>query len=335
MAARASASKSGATSTTRCAARRSSVRTTATPSHDSKINLTQAICSKINLTQAICSRVGGPGTCDTAPAGHRRTVRPRRPLRERFPLTSPDDLASKHLSGSGYALGQEGARPSRSRRRSMKREVRQELNVMEKTASGRSVARGFVLALLLLGVSGGQALAHRSPSNCNANRLTLSLDQNPAGNIVSGQTVTYTVGVFNPGPGTGIGCDVTGTTVTFTCPGADGTPSGQTTVLGTGSSFPADNSGDTIFPSVSCKIMVNSGVTLATARAQAGQNTGNRTADLTKGVLHDSAIDDPFVLINDLSVNVRTCVATVDKQVSCDGGLRFAGGGLVRSDEDG
>src|SRR5437016_7205452 len=206
---------------------------------------------------------------------------------------------------------------------------------MEKTASGRSVARGFVLALLLLGVSGGQALAHRAPSNCNANRLTLSLDQNPAGNIVSGQTVTYTVGVFNPGPGTGIGCDVTGTTVTFTCPGADGTPSGQTTVLGTGSSFPADNSGDTIFPSVSCKIMVNSGVTLATARAQAGQNTGNRTADLTKGALHDSAIDDPFVRINDLSVNVRTCVAKVDKQVSCDGGLSFHDVGLVTSDEDG
>src|SRR5438094_356685 len=207
---------------------------------------------------------------------------------------------------------------------------------MSKPASGpSSVARGFVLALLLLAVSGGQALAHRSPSNCNANRLTLSLDQNPAGNIVSGQTVTYTVGVFNPGPGTGIGCDVTGTTVTFTCPGADGTPSGQTTVLGTGSSFPADNSGDTIFPSVSCKIMVNPGVTLATARAQAGQNTGNRTADLTKGVLHDSAIDDPFVRINDLSVNVRTCVAKVDKQVSCDGGLSFHDVGLVTSDEDG
>src|SRR5437870_6425648 len=206
---------------------------------------------------------------------------------------------------------------------------------MSKAPGGPSVARGFVLGLLLLAISGGQALAHRSPSNCNANRLTLSLEQNPAGNIVSGQTVTYTVGVFNPGPGTGIGCDVTGTTVTFTCPGADGTPSGQTTVLGTGSSFPADNSGDTIFPSVSCKIMVNSGVTLATARAQAGQNTGNRTADLTKGVLHDSAIDDPFVRINDLSVNVRTCVAKVDKQVSCDGGLSFHDVGLVTSDEDG
>src|SRR5207249_10814629 len=138
------------------------------------------------------------------------------------------------------------------------------------------------------------------PVRCNANRLILSLDQNPAGNIVSGQTVVYTVGVFNPGPGTGIGCDVTGTTVTFTCPGPDGSPSGQTTVLGTGLSFPADNSGDTIFPSVSCKIVVNPGVTSATARAQAGQSTGNRTADLTKGVLHDAAIDDPFVRINDL-----------------------------------
>src|SRR5438874_4805136 len=206
---------------------------------------------------------------------------------------------------------------------------------MSKAPGGPSVARGFVLGLLLLAVSGGQALAHRSPSNCNANRLTLSLDQNPAGNVVSGQTVVYTVGVFNPGPGTGIGCDVTGTTVTFTCPGPDGSPSGQTTVLGTGLSFPADNSGDTIFPSVSCKIVVTPGVTSATARAQAGQNTGNRTADLTKGVLHDSAIDDPFVRINDLSLTVNTCVAKVDKQVSCDGGLTFHDVGLVSADDDG
>src|SRR5213596_4150861 len=206
---------------------------------------------------------------------------------------------------------------------------------MAKAPGGSSVVRGFVLALLLLGVSGGQALAHRSPSNCNANRLTLSLDQNPAGNIVSGQTVAYTVGVCNPGPGTGVGCDVTGTTVTFTCPGADGTPSGQTTVLGTGLSFPADNSGDTVFAPVSCKIIVKPGVTSATARAQAGQNTGNRTADLTKGVLHDSAIDDPFVRISDLTGGVNTCVAKVDKQVSCDGGLTFHDVGLVSADDDG
>src|SRR5881296_3908167 len=171
---------------------------------------------------------------------------------------------------------------------------------MSKAPGGPSVARGFVLGLLLLAISGGQALAQRSPSDCNANRLTLSIDQNPDGTIVSGQTVTYTVGVFNPSPGTGIGCDVTGTTVTFTCPGPNGSPSGQTTVLGTSLSFPADNSGDTIFPSVSCKIVVTSGVTSATARAQAGQNTGNRTADLTKGVLHDSAIDDPFVRISEI-----------------------------------
>src|SRR2546427_287492 len=120
---------------------------------------------------------------------------------------------------------------------------------MSKTASSPSVARAFGFALLLVAVSSGQALAHRSPANCNANRLTLSLDQNPAGNIVSGQTVNYTVGVFNPGPGTGIGCDVTDATVTLTCPGADGSPSGQTTTLGTGLSFPANNAGDTIFPS--------------------------------------------------------------------------------------
>src|SRR5205814_6565839 len=121
---------------------------------------------------------------------------------------------------------------------------------------------------------------------------------------------------------------------TLTCPGADGSPSGQTMVVGTGLSFPADNSGDMIFQ-VSCKVIVNPGVTLFTARAQAGQSTGNRTADLTKGVLHDSAIDDPFVRINDLTGGVNTCVAKVDKQVSCDGGLTFHDVGLVSADDDG
>src|SRR2546428_7726501 len=102
---------------------------------------------------------------------------------------------------------------------------------MAKAPGGSSVARGFVVALLLLAVSGGQALAHRSPSNCNANRLTLSLYQNPAGNLVSGQTVGYTVGGFNPGPRAGVGCGVTRTPATFIRPGADATTSGQTTVL--------------------------------------------------------------------------------------------------------
>src|SRR5439155_474908 len=165
---------------------------------------------------------------------------------------------------------------------------------MSEATGGSSLARGFVLGLLLLAVSGGQALAHRSPSNCYANRLTLSLDQNPAGNIVSGQTVTCTVGVFNPGPGTGIGCDVTGTTVTLTCPGADGTPSGSTTVLGTGSSFPADNSGDTIFPSVSCKAVVRPAAPPDPARAQGGQNRGNGTECPTKRALHEAGAASPL-----------------------------------------
>src|SRR5439155_14296204 len=98
-------------------------------------------------------------------------------------------------------------------------------SIMKKLASGPSLASGFPLALLLLGVSGGQALAHKSPSNCTTNRFVLAIEQNPAGNIVSGQTMNYTVSVFNPGPGIGIGCDVTSATVTFTCPGADGTSS--------------------------------------------------------------------------------------------------------------
>src|SRR3989475_137176 len=204
---------------------------------------------------------------------------------------------------------------------------------MSKAPGGPSVARGFVLGLLLLAISGGQALAHRSPSNCNANRLTLSLDQNPAGNIVSGQTVTYTVGVFNPGPGTGIGCDVTGTTVTLTCPGADGTPSGSTTVLGTGLSFPADNSGDTIFPSVSCKVVVTPGVTSAAAIQVRYAVANAGTADLlTCSVTEGNAGFPTTVSVGSLA---GACVADVDcgnAQATCVNGACVFTSGANQAD---
>ena len=186
------------------------------------------------------------------------------------------------------------------------------------------------VGLVLAAVSGGRAWADVSPAGCNANLVTLSISRDKL-QIVNGETVTYTVGVFNPGPGgpTDKPCDASSVTVKFTCPAADGTASGTTTVLGMGLSLPANHSGDTVFPPVSCVVNLTPGVMSATAQAQAGQ-----LGDLTQGRLHDSVNDDSFSRVSPLTITVLTCTAQVDKEVSCDGGVTFHDVGFTTNDAD-
>jgi len=176
---------------------------------------------------------------------------------------------------------------------------------MENRSRRLSVAARVGLGLVLVAVGGGRAWAVVSPAGCNANLVTLSISRDKL-QIVNGETVTYTVGLFNPGPGgpTDKPCDASSVTVKFTCPAADGTASGTTTVLGMGLSLPANHSGDTVFPPVSCVVNLTPGVMSATAQAQAGQ-----LGDLTQGRLHDSANDDSFSRVSPLTITVLTCTA--------------------------
>src|SRR6266849_9549642 len=128
--------------------------------------------------------------------------------------------------------------------------------------TSRWLYRGMLLSLtLVLGV-GGAAYAHVDPTGCTANRLGLDIAKNKV-SIINGETVRYTVNVFNSAGPSGDGCNVTDTTVRFRCPAADGSPTGTETVLATGASFPVDGSGNTTYPPVDCVVTVNSGVTAA------------------------------------------------------------------------
>ena len=105
---------------------------------------------------------------------------------------------------------------------------------------------------------------HRSPPLCSQNGLDIQISRTPSDPVVpSGTTVTYTVTANNLPLGGGIPCDATALAVSFTCPAPDGTPNGATTVLATNDTL---ISGTTkAYPPVMCAIVVNPGVTSATA----------------------------------------------------------------------
>src|SRR5712692_5693334 len=133
--------------------------------------------------------------------------------------------------------------------------------------ASRLIFRGVLLLslTLVLGV-GGAAYAHVDPDPCSANRLGLDIAKNKI-TIINGETVRYTVNVFNNLSNNADACNITDTTVRFRCPAADGSPTGTETVLATGANFPVDGSGNTMYPPVDCVVTVNSGVTAAQAVA--------------------------------------------------------------------
>lgn len=112
----------------------------------------------------------------------------------------------------------------------------------------------------------GASPRHRSPPLCNQNALDLQISRTPPDPVVpSGTTVTYTVTANNLPVGGGIPCDATAFAVSFTCPAPDGTPNGATTVLATNDTLLSGTS--KVYPPVMCAIVVNPGVTSATAQA--------------------------------------------------------------------
>src|SRR5215470_7830094 len=96
-----------------------------------------------------------------------------------------------------------------------------------------------VVAACLFSVAPASATAntpgmlHQSPPGCTGNNVNINIAKNKT-QIVSGDTVHYTVTVRNDDPG---GCDVTGVQVTFFCPAADGTPTGPSSPCGPVSDF--------------------------------------------------------------------------------------------------
>jgi uncharacterized repeat protein (TIGR01451 family) len=145
-----------------------------------------------------------------------------------------------------------------------------------------------VLALVLRTAPVG---AHRSPLDCTANGLSLTIDRDTA-SPRNGETINYTVAVSNTVDGA---CDITDTTVTLTLPDADGTPNGKVVTLATSASYPAgDPAGapPTVLGPVSYQVAVNPGVDEIVVEATAS------------GMLHDAPTDHAARISRPLSTPV-------------------------------
>jgi len=99
--------------------------------------------------------------------------------------------------------------------------------------------------------------------DCTGSTLSIIKLDKGLSTVHSGEVVPFAVYV---GIGTqNMGCDNTDITVTFTKPDINGNPSGETVVLGTGLSFPADGTGDRCYSeSAAGKKLCPSGITNVT-----------------------------------------------------------------------
>src|SRR5439155_26618996 len=211
---------------------------------------------------------------------------------------------------------------------------------------GVRVKRLLVLTVVALATAlTGVARADRVPANCNGNGVRVNLSRSVP-QAVNGQTVTYSISISNNDDSSIglIACDATNVLVDFYCPGPDGSPNLANPILVANlADLPPKPEGtvSTSLGSKTCTINVSAGVTDAAASVIAGQQVGDATHACTlttpcpQGTLHDSTADHAFRSDKTLGVAVGTCVAKVDKQVSCDGGKTFHDVGLVTADEDG
>src|SRR5262245_10377157 len=184
-------------------------------------------------------------------------------------------------------------------------------------------ALGLAAVMILAGLlSASHVTAHQSPTGCTGNNLGLDLLKHKT-QIVSGDTVHFTVNVRNDAPQA---CDVTGANATFTCPGANGSPTGASTVCATGDSFPAGLPPTTICE-VDCVVTVNPGVSSAQAKAE------------VHGTLHDVPANDfdTADVVKFISLQIMRCgdgiVGTTPGE-TCDppGAPGGGNGNICRSD---
>jgi cysteine-rich repeat protein len=160
----------------------------------------------------------------------------------------------------------------------------------------------FVMVVFLLA---DMSSAQISPAGCTANRLSVDITKNKL-LITQGEIVRYTVDVSNdPGGVFTDECDISQMTLTFTCPGLDGFPTGAMTTLGTDLSFPA-NSPVTTFGPIDCVVSVTPPLTNTLAMARAGDQAG-AVDNLLEGRLHDTVTGSPFRVEKTLGIDLAYC----------------------------
>jgi hypothetical protein len=140
-----------------------------------------------------------------------------------------------------------------------------------------------------------EASAHISPASCSANNLSVNIAKIPGGTLTGGQTIQYVVTASNSAGG---GCDTTGVAITLTTPDGvphklcDPTQAGQTPP---NCNFPANGSGNTVYPPVSYTVDCTKARITATVTGQ--------------GTLHDIA-HNQFTITKRVSSDVSCAPGT-------------------------
>src|SRR5437870_3784712 len=110
------------------------------------------------------------------------------------------------------------------------------------------------VALLICAIRVRSTHAQGSPLGCNTDRLTFSV-MRPPESCVFEPPCPFEVAIINPGPGTGIGCDVSVGTAVVCCGQniceENNNVCQNPIVVVSGAFFPADGSADSFYP-VNC-----------------------------------------------------------------------------------
>jgi hypothetical protein len=141
-------------------------------------------------------------------------------------------------------------------------------------------------ALGVLVLPAAPVAADQNPPGCTQNNLALDIGRDKT-IVRNGDTILYTISAANVDSPQGSACNFTATTFMFFAPAADGTPTGQATVVRSSVDFPSGTT-RTVLGTVAYLVAVNPGVTNTVAKATA------------VGTLHDAPINDQANVIKTL-----------------------------------
>ena len=132
-------------------------------------------------------------------------------------------------------------------------------------------------SVLLAAIPAG---ADQHPANCNQNNLVLDVGKDKT-LVRNGDTITYTVAASNLDSPQGPACDLTGVTITFTAPAADGTPTGAKTVLRPNVDFVVPTPRQ-VLGTIPYVVAVNPGVTVTNLHRRSGMDESKYAAFLER-----------------------------------------------------
>src|SRR3984893_1809141 len=141
-------------------------------------------------------------------------------------------------------------------------------------------------ALGVLVLPAARVAADQNPAGCTQNNLALDIGRDSTFNHTA-DTIVYTISAANVDSPQGRACNFSATTFMFYAPAADGTPTGQASVIRSNVDFPAGNA-RTVLGTVSYSVAVNPGVTNTVAKATA------------VGTPHDAPINDQANVVKTL-----------------------------------